>query len=164
MNDLVSGTGLNKHSMYQEFGSKEGLFRECIDNFALKTTREVNIILNREPLGLGNIEAFFRNRIDYASSCECSGCMMVNTAIEKELIDGKAFAQVQKYFSRHEEAFYRCLVAAQAEGELTAEKDCRVLAGFLFTFATGTMVMSKTNPSRASLEARVKVALSIIKV
>lgn len=163
VSDLVSATGLGKRSMYQEFGSKEGLFLECIDNYVQRLNSEVNKIMNRKPLGLQNIEAFFRNRIDYASSHECSGCMMVNSAIEKELLEEEAFNQVQKNLSNHEEIFYKCLVAAQTSGELDSEKNCRDLAAYLFTFANGMMVRSKTSPNKESLEAQVEIALSIIK-
>ena len=163
ISDLVAATGLGKRSMYQEFGSKDGLFRECIDNFALRTNKELNVILTKQPLGFQNIEAFFRNRIDYASSHECRGCMIVNSAIEKELIEEKAFGQVQKYISRHEEVFYQCLAAAQANGEIDQENDCRALAGYLSTFVAGMMVKSKANPNKESLEAQVELALSTIK-
>jgi TetR/AcrR family transcriptional repressor of nem operon len=163
VSDLVSATGLGKRSMYQEFGSKEGLFLECIDNYVQRLNNEVNKIMNRKPLGLQNIEAFFRNRIDYASSHECCGCMMVNSAIEKELLEEEAFNQVQKNMAHHEDVFYQCLATAQANGELDPEKDCHILASYLYTFATGIMVRSKTNPSKESLEAQVEIALSTIK-
>ena len=163
VSDLVAATGLGKRSMYQEFGSKDGLFRECIDNYALRTNKEINVILTKQPLGLQNIEAFFRNRIDYASSHECRGCMIVNSTIEKELIEEEAFGQVQKYLSRHEEVFYQCLAAAQANGEIDPEKDCRALSGYLSTFVAGMMVMSKTNSNKESLEVLVELALSTIK-
>ena len=163
VSDLVAATGLGKRSMYQEFGSKEGLFRECIDNFALRTNKELNVILTRQPLGLQNIEEFFRNRIDYASSHECRGCMIVNSAIEKELIKEKAFGQVQNHISRLEEVFCQCLAAAQANGEIDPENDCQALSVYLSTFVAGMMVKSKANPNKESLEAQVELALSTIK-
>ena len=163
ISDLVSATGLGKRSMYQEFGSKEGLFRECIDNYYLKTFKESKAVLVKHPLGLQNIEAFFRLAIDHASSSESPGCMMVNSAIEKELLEEEAFIQVKKNLSRIEELFYQCLAAAQTNGEIAPEKDCRTLAGFLFTFSNGLMVRSKASPSKESLEALVGMALSTIK-
>jgi TetR/AcrR family transcriptional repressor of nem operon len=163
VSDLVTATGLGKRSMYQEFGSKDSLFRECIDNYALRTNREINVILTQQPLGLQNIEAFFHNRIDYASSNECRGCMIVNSTIEKKLIKEEAFGQVQKYLSHYEEVFFQCLKAAQANGEIDPENDCRALSGYLSTFVAGMMVKSKTNPNKESLEELVELVLSTIK-
>ena len=163
VSELVAATGLGKRSMYQEFGNKDGLFRECIDNYALRANKEINDILTRQPLGLRNIEAFFRNRIDYVSSHESRGCMIINSAIDKELIEEEAFGQVQKYLSHSEEVFFQCLEAAQAKGEIDQENDCRALAGYLCIFIAGMMVRSKTNPNRESLKKQVELALSTIK-
>ncbi|MCG8634337.1 MAG: TetR/AcrR family transcriptional regulator [Desulfobacterales bacterium] len=163
VNALVKATGLGKRSMYQEFGSKQNLFRECLRNYIVNLNREANTILNRHPQGLSNIEDFFANRIDYASSCGCNGCMVINAAIEKELIDPGAFDMVQKALSGHEDAFFACLAAARSSGEIPEDKDCRVLAGFLMTFSAGMMVMCKTEPEKTALAESVETALSAVK-
>jgi len=163
MSDLVAATGLNKHSMYQEFGNKEGLFRECLDNYVQRMGSERNRILTRPPLGRQNIEAFFRMMIDHVAANECPGCMLVNSAIEKELLEEEAFVQVKDNLARIEELFCHCLAAAQTNGEVSQEKDCRTLAAFLLTFANGMMVQSKTGRSKEILEAMVDVALSTLR-
>ena len=163
MNTLVQATGLGKRSMYQEFGNKEKLFRECMENYILKLNKKANTILTRQPLGLENIKAFFTNRINYAASSDCNGCMVINAAIEKELIEAKAFHMVQKALSGHEDAFCLCLEAARDKGEIPAGKDCRAMAGYLMTFSAGMMVMCKTEPEIKALAASVDVALSVLK-
>ena len=163
MSELVRVTGLGKRSMYQEFGNKENMFRECLNNYTQNLNREANSILTGSPQGLASIEAFFENRINYASSCNCNGCMVINTAIEKELVDTGAFDLVRDALSGHEEAFFQCLQAAQKDGDIPRDKDCRALAGFLMTFSAGMMVMCKTEPEKAALRAGVETALSIVK-
>lgn len=163
MNALVEATGLGKRSMYQEFGNKENLFRECIQNYIWNLNKEANTILTRKPLGLENIKAFFANRIEYVTSSDCKGCMVINAAIEKELIDPEAFLIVQNALTGHEKNFYLCLKAAQDRGEIPTNKDCKALAGYLMTFSAGIMTMSKTGPTKATLVANVEVALSTIK-
>ncbi|MEJ2199601.1 MAG: TetR/AcrR family transcriptional regulator [Desulfuromonadaceae bacterium] len=160
VSDLVAKTGLNKHSLYQEFGSKEGLFRECLENFAHKMNREPVLILNREPLGLANIKTFFQNRIEYAASSSSFGCLLVNTLIEKELVDAAAFDKARGYLHKVEDCFYRCLEAARQSGELEAKQDCRVIARFLLNTLVGMMVLSKSGPAKDELEAMVAVALA----
>lgn len=163
VNALVQATGLGKRSMYQEFGSKENLFRECLQNYMLNLNREAGTILLREPQGLENIEAFFLNRIDYATLQDCNGCMVINSAIEKELLDAKAFSMTHQALSGQEDAFYQCLNAAQDKGEIPTGKDLKALAGFLMTFTAGMMVMCKTGPKRKDMIANTETALSIIK-
>jgi len=163
VSDLVGATGLNKHSMYQEFGSKEGLYHECLDNFTNKINWQLDAILTRKPLGLQNIKDFFRNRIEYASSGECHGCMLVNATVEKELLDDDAIERTQQYLSHRRDTILECLKAAQKTGEVNPAKDPDVLADYLLSFLTGIMVVGKTNPTRKSLEAATEVAFSSLK-
>ena len=163
VSDLVSATGLNKHSMYQEFGSKDGLFQECINNYVLETKKDLKHILTRPPIGMKNIEEFFYNRISYAASEDCIGCFLINTAIEKELIELEAFDLANKYILDHQELFYRCLKAAQAKGEIPKGKNCRILAKYLLTFLAGLMVIGKTKQKRESLETMLEMVFTTIK-
>ena len=64
MNDLVEQTGLNKHSMYSEFGDKEGLFLACMDYYVYESNKVVLDILTKHPLGLHNIEKFSRTELN----------------------------------------------------------------------------------------------------
>ena len=83
--DLVEGTGLHRRSMYEEFGDKDGLFLACLDHFVNETTKDQSALLRHKPLGVHNIEAFFRNRVEYVSSREFKGCLIVKSAIEVPL-------------------------------------------------------------------------------
>ena len=62
MNQVANRTGINKYSIYNEFGDKEKLFLACIDHFLLNYCF-VEEILSKEPLGLKNIEAFFEYKV-----------------------------------------------------------------------------------------------------
>lgn len=163
MNDLVKATGLNKHSMYLEFGSKEGLFCECIDNYVHTINREFGRVLRRQPLGLKNIEAFFRNRIDYAASGKSEGCLLVSTLVEKEQVDAAVFDRVRRHMSLQEADICRCLTSAQENGEISKDKDPKVLSDYLFCFLMGLAVKGKTNPDKASLEMVFSMVMSSIK-
>jgi len=75
MNEVVARTGLNKHSLYNEFGDKERLFLLCIDEYVNKSIKVLRDILTKKPLGLSNIEKLFANRVDYAATKDCKGCL-----------------------------------------------------------------------------------------
>jgi peroxiredoxin/AcrR family transcriptional regulator len=116
VSDLVAATGLNKQSMYKEFGNKEGLFLACIENYVWKSNREPALLLEKQPLGFSNIEAFFGNRVEYLISDECKGCMLVNTAIEQEVLGDEINKRTLNYLAETEKAFLKCLQAAQQKG------------------------------------------------
>ena len=162
MNDLVEATGLNKHSMYKEFGNKDGLFFASLEHYANEATKDIASILTKKPLGFHNIESFFRNKIDSASSSKFMSCLLINTAIEKEVLSDEINDRTRKYLSLQEEAFYNCLVAAQRNGEIPENKDIEVLAKYLMCFLEGINVMGKTGPTKKSLELLVEQVLSTI--
>jgi len=162
MNDLVEATGLNKHSMYGEFKSKEGLFLECIDNYVNKSTKSIADILAEKPLGIRNIKAFFENRIEYASSGECDGCLLVNTAVEGKTLNDKLNKIVNNNLYVQKTMFYSCLRTAQENGEIPKEKDCKMLADYLMCFLEGLMVMGKTNPTKKSVNKIMDTVMQVI--
>ena len=162
MNDLVDATGLNKHSMYKEFGNKEGLFLACIENYVQKTSREQTEILNKEPLGFHNIEAFFEDRVDYLSTRNCKSCLLVNAAIEKEVLGDEVNQRARKYLVQQEKAFFKCLEAAQRNGEIPESTDLNLMAQYLLCFLEGLNVMGKTNPTKKSLKLLVKEVLDTV--
>lgn len=163
MNELVEQTGLNKHSMYSEFGEKEGLFLACIDYYAYESNKAVNEILTKHPLGLQNIENFFENRIEYAGKKDCKGCLLVNTVTEKEVVSEAVNERVKALLSKHETLLYNCLKAAQNEGEIHADNDCRVLARYLDCFNRGLMNVGKHQAEKRNLRMLADVALSTIR-
>lgn len=152
LRELVSVTGLNKHSMYKEFGSKAGLFDECIEHYWREIIREPLGLLKQEPLGLSNIIAFFENRIEYICSKEFKSCLFVKSTIEKDLVEDSALEQIQKRNEVYSGAFIDCLKAAMDLGEISETSDPEFLANYLFHFLAGMLVMGK--PEKGKAEAR----------
>lgn len=162
MNNLVNATGLNKHSMYAEFENKEGLFKACIDYYVNISTKYLIDILTKGPLGIGNIKAFFKNRVAYTLSVEFDGCMLINTAIESEVVDDKINKIVNNELHGQKTVLHACLVAAQNNGEIPKEKDCEKLADYVMCFLEGLMVMGKTKPTKQSLDNIVETVMQSI--
>ena len=162
--NLVEATGLHRRSMYGEFGDKDGLFLACIDHYANETAKHLMAILQASPRGLQNIGAFFRERVDYAASDTCQGCLLVNTAIENGVVGTEASAKARGYLHLMEEEFYACLMAAQSNGHIPEHKDCQTLAKYLTCFLEGLMVMGKAHQDRDSLERVVQTALETVTI
>ena len=163
ISDLVSATGLNKHSMYEEFGNKEGLFLECLNLYATKIQKSNLEILSREPVGLENIELFLQGLVNYASTIECLGCMVINSVVEKQLLTEEAFNFTEKYLERLESLISRCIQAAQTNGEVSKKYTPDILAKHILTVSAGLMVIGKTKQSKESLEMMVDMVLTTLK-
>jgi len=163
MNEVVARTGLNKHSLYSEFGDKEKLFIDCIDYYSSNSSRFVRDILAREPLGLSNIEAFFENRVSYAASDDCKGCLIFNSVTEKETLSEEINLRIKSRVSKIKALFYNCLKAAQERKEISGDKDCKVLADYLTCFTCGLVNVGKNETNKKELRKMVDVALSTVR-
>jgi len=163
MNEVVARTGLNKHSLYSEFGDKEKLFIDCIDYYISNSSRFLRDILTRKPLGLSNIETFFENRVSYAASEDCKGCLIVNSVTEKEILSEEINLKVKSFISKFKAFFYNCLKAAQERKEISGDKDCKALADYLVCFTCGLVNIGKNETKKKELREMVNVALSAVK-
>lgn len=162
LSELVTMTGLNKHSMYKEFGSKAGLFDECIENYWRKIVQELLEILKKKPLGIPNIRAFFENRIDYICSKDFKSCLFVRATLEKELIEVNALEQIQKRSKNYENAFIDCLNAAIKSGEIPKTADPEFLTQYLLHFLSGMLVMGKPEKGKAEARKLIEFVISSI--
>jgi AcrR family transcriptional regulator len=163
MDDLVKHSGLNRHSMYNEFGDKERLFLSCIDYYVIEDSKEVIRILTQEPVGLKNIEDFINNRVQYALSDDCQGCLLVNTVTEKEIVSDKINNKVYSILKSQENLIHLCLKAAQEKGEISKKNDCKTLTIYLSCFFRGLMSMGKGAQDKTSLNKLTEIAISAIK-
>ena len=163
INDVVARTGLNKHSLYNEFGDKEKLFLLCIDEYVNKSIKVLSDILTKKPLGLSNIEKLFDNRVYYAADKECKGCLLFNSVTEKEILSEDINQKVKSLITSLNMSFYNCLKAAQDNNEISSDKDCKVLAGYLACFLSGLVNVGRNETKRKELRNIVDVALSAVK-
>lgn len=163
MSDLVSATGLNKHSMYAEFKNKEGLYLQCLNTYSNKMQNSIREILISLPLGLKNIENFLQNRVEYALSKSCIGCLLINSTVEKELLEREAFELTQEYLLGLEKLITKCFEAAQINNEVSKESDPQILARYVLNFNAGLMVIGKTEQTRKTLETMSEMVLNTLK-
>ena len=162
MSDIVDFSGLNRHSLYKEFGDKESLFLACLSYYSVELSRDLKELLQREPLGLSNIRDFFSERAGYADSKQCRGCFLINSVSDQEIVSEKVRDKIQEMLSEHDEFFYRCLAAAQERGELSPNKDCQALASYLSCVLRGLMSVGRSKTSLVPPEQLVEIALGAL--
>ena len=82
LGELVMATGINRFSLYKEFGGKEGLFQAALEDY-LAGLAGLSAILEREPLGLANLRAFYETFLEQEF---LHGCFALNTIREKHVV------------------------------------------------------------------------------
>ncbi len=158
--DLVDATGLNRFGMYQDFGSKGGLFLEVLDKYQKISATQLFSILEKDPAGLKSIQAFFDCMIKNFSGTKADkGCLMANTAVDLPLRCQNTFRKVTKFLKRMEDGFHRCLVQARKHKEIGSKADLRALALYLVGITQGLSVFSRANTKTARMKSFVRVAL-----
>jgi len=159
LQELVEVTGLNRFSLYKEFGGKEGLFQAALDAY-LGRLAELDALLKRQPLGLANLWAFYEALLaqDFPH-----GCLAVNTIREKHVVPQRVFASIERFAYAGEENFRRNLAAARERGELAADTDVEALAKFMTAFDMGLMSYGIVAQAPADRSRIIKVLERVLR-
>jgi TetR/AcrR family transcriptional repressor of nem operon len=135
LQELVEVTGLNRFSLYKEFGGKEGLFQAALDSY-LEQLEGLGVHLKREPAGLSNVYAFYTALLEEEFP---HGCLAVNTIREKQILPRRIYKTIEAFVASTEASFLRNLEAARDRGELPGDTDAEALARFLTALNLGLM-------------------------
>jgi TetR/AcrR family transcriptional repressor of nem operon len=161
--ELVSEFGVNRKSMYAEFGSKQQLFEATLEHYNRKHLTGVLAPLEAPDASLGAIRQAFYG---YASASEGPfrglGCLMCNTAVERGALDSGSGRYVDMYLERLTRAFQHALSNAQQEGELNPTVDIDEIAGFLTTALIGVAASIRAEAPPAQLWAAYKVVEGVV--
>lgn len=162
ISDIVNETKLNRHSMYELFKNKEGLFIECLYYFSYEVLSKLSIILTDEPSDLESIKKYFQTLIDYVYSPDFHGCLYCATITHKGNIATEISDVVDRYFARQNLLFLNCLVNAKEKSQIPKDKNTEDLATFLQTSVIGIVIGVKTNIHRDTTEKVYKNIVSTL--
>lgn len=161
--ELVDELGVNRKSMYAEFGSKQGLFDAALDHYNATSLTAVLAATEAGGAGLGDIrttfEGFARAGEDWAQG---RGCLLCNTAVERAVLDAASGDRVDAYFERLTTAFRSALSNGRRDGELHTAADVDELAAFFTMSLVGIATLAKGRAQPAQIHAACRVALSIL--
>ena len=144
LQELVEVTGLNRFSLYKEFGSKEGLFNEALEKYSREMESLAESLI-REPRGLDNIRQYYQDVIKYPWH---QGCFAINALTHHPAVPKQNREQLFKFFRYLETLMYKNLKAAQKQGELDKGINIRALAGLLVAIDMGVIISHILNPKR----------------
>jgi len=161
--ELVAELGVNRKSMYAEFGSKQGLFDAALDHY---NSTSLSAVLAATELAGAGIESIRSTFAGFAAASEDwaqgRGCLLCNTAVERAVLDPSSGDRVDAYFERLTQAFRSALETAQAAGEINASANIKDLAAFLTMALVGIATLAKGRASPDQIHAACRVALSVL--
>ena len=163
--ELVAEFGVNRKSMYAEFGSKQQLFEAALEHYNSKHLTGVLAPLEAPDASIDAIRHAFHG---YASASEGPfrglGCLMCNTAVERAALDPGSRRYVDAYLERLTQAFRQALINAQQSGEIDLTVDLDEMAGFLTTMLIGMAASIRAKAQPAQLWAAYKVVTGVVSV
>ena len=160
--ELVAELGVNRKSMYAEFGSKQELFEAALERYGKVHLTRVLAPIEAPDAGA---EAIRGAIVGYASASEGRfsglGCLMANTAVERAALDPGSARFVDAYLERLTKGFRHALQNARAAGDIDAQADLDDLAAMLAMVVIGisALVRAKAPPQQVHAAGRAVTAL-----
>lgn len=159
---LIAAMGISQPSLYAAFGSKVELYREAL---TLYVNRYGTVLLKR--LDMPNTSAreamaklLMNASKQYASGDHAPGCMVACSALQGDPSNGEIQAHVASLRAASEATIRMRLDQAQADGELAAKVDTRLLAGYFAMVIQGLAVQAHDGASYNSLKRMAEMAMS----
>ncbi len=161
--ELVAELGVNRKSMYAEFGSKQQLFEAALEHYNNNHLARVLAPLEAPDASIEGIKQAFHG---YASASQGPfrglGCLMCNTAVERGALDPGSGRFAAAYLERINQAFRHALKNAQQGGEIDPTVDLDERAGFLTTALIGMAASIRAEAPPAQLWAASKVVTGMV--
>ncbi len=156
--ELVEALGVNRKSMYAEFGSKQGLFEAALEHYDAKQLTRVLEGVEAPEASIEEIRSAFYG---YAKASEGRyrglGCLMCNTAAERGALDPVCGRYIDAYFARLTHTFRNALENARRAGEIDAAADLDEMASFLTTTLIGIATSIRAEAPAAQIWAAYNV-------
>jgi AcrR family transcriptional regulator len=149
--DLEERTGLNRSSLYNAFGNKEGLFEAALRSYLEEGIQSRLSSLWQPSAGLNAVAAFFSGmgqtfRADPVRGER--GCLMVNTVAELGSHDSRT-ALAGSYRDAFQSAFRTALRQAAVRKEIS-EKRVRSRADLVASMTMGLFLTARIDPIDAA--------------
>jgi TetR/AcrR family transcriptional repressor of nem operon len=161
--DLAAQMGITGTSLYNAFGDKRALFREALQRYAERSTRERIARLESTLAPKEAVRAFLGEIVERSlDDPDRRGCLLVNSALEVAPGDPELAAVVAARLGEIEAFFRRAITAAQADGSIPPDRDPADLARLLLGVTLGVRVLARSNPQRELLEGVIRPALGLL--
>ncbi|MBD5779142.1 TetR/AcrR family transcriptional regulator [Pelagicoccus sp. NFK12] len=145
--DLVKETGVLAGSLYSSYGSKDGVFVECIHRYS-EMCAPMYLAAEQVESPLGQIEKLFEEVLEDATSeGGWRGCFVVNSLLEVAPDKPEIAETLKRYVEHAERWIAERLQQARERGELKAEIPIDEVAANLFGIALAVRVKSRAGES-----------------
>ena len=161
--DLVEELGVNRKSMYAEFGSKQELFEAALKRYGEEHLSNVIAPIEQPDADIESIKAAFNGYAEASDGwAKGRGCLMCNTTVERGALDPAIGKYVDSYFSRLNSGFRTALANSREAGEIDETADLDELAAFFTTSLIGVAASIRGEASPEQVRAGCRVVTGVL--
>lgn len=150
IDELVKISGLNRATIYKQFGGKEGIFVAMLQRYRHNMTSQFFAPLHRIEDGIKAIRDFFDQFIDLSEQGQMQyGCFFIATASEIPSHQPMTKTIIEAFFNDLKNLFYQALERGKAQNQLNKNMDCQACSSFLVAniFGFFTLARAMNNPT-----------------
>lgn len=151
--DLVKETGVLTGSLYSSFGNKDGVFIECLHQYADRVS-VFYTSAEEMPTFVGQIENLLDNMVvDSIEDPERCGCFIVNALVEIAPEKPEIQKVLHDYLRNAEAWVAERIDQAVANGELKKGVNSAELAGHIFGIAFAVRVKARSGETEERIRS-----------
>ncbi len=150
--DVLSNEfGINKKSLYAEFGSKLNLFQKTLEYYEKTFLTQMLLPIEEKAASADGIKKVFNLVADYGQKDLCGlGCLLCNTSVERGSLDPCIGPLIDNYYKRIHRGFQHALKNFARSMGKENQIDSQNIAQFLTTTLIGLVasVRAKAPPQQ----------------
>jgi TetR/AcrR family transcriptional regulator, transcriptional repressor for nem operon len=149
---LVKSTGLQRQSIYNGFGDKDGLFLAVLNRYQHHSAAELSR-LERPDSTLWDLRVYMERVLAIQAARGCGACLLVRTAFGPQIREPRVRKAVTAGAQAVRACFVRVIERAVLSGELADDTDPEQCAAYLYTVLNGIAALTKTGGSSEHVAA-----------
>ncbi|MGI9411246.1 MAG: TetR/AcrR family transcriptional regulator [Hyphomicrobiaceae bacterium] len=162
---VIKEAGVSRHSLYGDFGGKDGLFKACLRHYSAVVVTPAFAQVEAKNARLTDVAAYFETQIDRGTEMGLPGpgCLMANTQTDVGTRESSIGAIVRAHNRRLAKGFRKGMQnEATAAGLTPSPTRVARLSELLVIFTNGLWCHSRTVADPALLRAAAKDILEFI--
>ncbi|TVP55813.1 MAG: TetR family transcriptional regulator [Halomonadaceae bacterium] len=154
INKILDAAQVPKGSFYHYFRSKDDFGLAVIEAYAAEYDQRLDDTLGNTALApLERLQSYLSLAGDEMASCDYTkGCLIGNLGQELAAQNEAFRSRLDQVFTGWEKRFQTCIVAAQANGEVSTGIDAAEAASLLLSGWQGALLRAKLSRSEAPLQ------------
>ncbi len=136
LSDLTDAMKINKSSLYNSFGDKHTLFKECLKAYGKLTEQDYASAVKKGTTALGKLDSII-DKIVEISTERANSCLGIKTSFELASDDKEINAVIRSGHDKTIGLIKSLIKEAQTDGRIKRERDAETMAHFVFNSFAG---------------------------